>query len=485
MLVKIYGCAPEGRHSPGVSLGAKKERFETADMDLTMNNKFCDLKALTNEATVEAWFVAPLLDDLGFDASDLKLKTSLREFKVGKGSKSALYKPDYVIQVDGIPTVVVDAKSPNEQIGDYGYQCSSYCLEINKGFDYHPVKFYLLTNGIKTALYQWDKASPLVELDFLDFVGGNAKFGELVALVGKPSLTKLAKSARTTIDNSPFKFAKIGLEDLGNRFQRIHQYIWSKEKKSPSAAFEELIKVVVVKLQKDKLLHRDGPNPKPAYKDVVFSIHWITGQTENDSPINDPLFRNLVQTLEADILQGKKKRFFDEHENINLSRDTIRWIVKELEHVDLVAMEDDVHGRMFETFLDATIRGRELGQFFTPRDVVDLMVGLADIKVSKTGVSTVLDACCGSGGFLIASMDRMHRILHSMVGLTDQERRRISLKIINEALFGIDAGSDPAIHRIARMNMYLHGDGGSHIYHADSLDKRVGQVGRRTNDNEY
>jgi type I restriction enzyme M protein len=148
-------------------------------------------------------------------------------------------------------------------------------------------------------------------------------------------------------------------------------------------------------------------------------------------------------------------------------------------------MEDDVHGRMFETFLDATIRGRELGQFFTPRDVVDLMVGLADIKVSKTGVSTVLDACCGSGGFLIASMDRMHRILHSMVGLTDQERRRISLKIINEALFGIDAGSDPAIHRIARMNMYLHGDGGSHIYHADSLDKRVGQVGRRTNDNEY
>lgn len=253
-------------------------------LDSPMKNKFCDLKALTNEASVEAWFVTPLLDDLGFDASDLKLKTSLREFKVGKGSKSALYKPDYVIQVDGIPTVVVDAKSPTEQIGDYGYQCSSYCLEINKGFDYHPVRYYILTNGIKTALYQWDKASPLIEMDFLDFVGGNAKFGELRALVGKPSLTKLAKSARTTIDNSPFEFTKIGLADLSSKFQRIHQYIWSKEKKSPSAAFEELIKVVFVKLQKDKLLHKDGPNPKPAYKDVVFSTHWITGQTENDTP---------------------------------------------------------------------------------------------------------------------------------------------------------------------------------------------------------
>lgn len=31
--------------------------------------------------------------------------------------------------------------------------------------------------------------------------------------------------------------------------------------------------------------------------------------------------------------------------------------------------------------------------------------------------------------------------------------------------------------KIARMNMYLHGDGGSNIYYADSLDKRVGKVG--------
>ena len=42
---------------------------------------------------------------------------------------------------------------------------------------------------------------------------------------------------------------------------------------------------------------------------------------------------------------------------------------------------------------------------------------------------------------------------------------------------GIDAGSEPPLHRIARMNMYLHGDGGSRIYFADSLDKNMGQVG--------
>jgi type I restriction enzyme M protein len=50
-------------------------------------------------------------------------------------------------------------------------------------------------------------------------------------------------------------------------------------------------------------------------------------------------------------------------------------------------------------------------------------------------------------------------------------------KIKNSSLYGVDAGSDPAIHRIARMNMYLHGDGGSHIFHADFIDKGIGAVG--------
>ena len=63
----------------------------------------------------------------------------------------------------------------------------------------------------------------------------------------------------------------------------MHDYIWSKEKKSPSAAFEELMKVVFVKIQKDKDLYKSGSKPTPKYKDVVFSTHWISGQTENES----------------------------------------------------------------------------------------------------------------------------------------------------------------------------------------------------------
>src|SRR5437868_13770135 len=107
---------------------------------------FCALSDLTNEASVESWFLDPLLKKLGFTASDIKLKTSLKEFKVGSGSRSELFKPDYLIMVDGVPAFVVEAKATTETVSDYTYQCSSYCLELNKQFDYNPCHFYLISN---------------------------------------------------------------------------------------------------------------------------------------------------------------------------------------------------------------------------------------------------------------------------------------------------------------------------------------------------
>lgn len=449
-----------------------------------MKNKFCDMGVLANEAAVETWFVVPLLDDLGYVPGNIRLKTSLQEIKVGKGSKSALYRPDYMLLVSGVPSLVIDAKSPLENVLKFEQQCSSYCLEINKAFEYNPVEFYMLTNGARTLVYKWDSANPVSDCTFEDFVSGNPAFSKLTSLISRKSLETSVTERRTKADNSRFSFGPVTLSDLSARFQKIHQFIWTREKMSPSAAFEELIKVLFVKLQKDRELRAKlGKAPEPKLKDVVFSIHWITGQTENENPINDPLFRNLVRSLEMDIQAGSKKRFFDLEEQINLSPETLKFIVKELQHVDLISMEEDVHGRMFETFLDATVRGRDLGQFFTPRDIVNLMVELADLKITKMSASTVLDACCGSGGFLIASMARLTTLADKMVGLSKKERSNLIAVINNESLFGIDAGSDPAIHRIARMNMYLHGDGGSHIYHADSLDKGIASVGRDSIEN--
>lgn len=445
----------------------------------TISNKFCELKTLKNEASVEACFVNALISDLGYKGDDIAYKTSVSELAVGKGSKKVLYKPDYVLRIDGIPAIVVDAKAPSEKLDEWELQCSSYCLEINKFYDYNPVQYFVLTNGISLSLYRWDSKAALLTLAFENFKDDDPTYKELLQKLSRKTIKKEANKLREDIDNEPFRFEAISHSELNNRFQKLHKFIWKAEKKSPSAAFVELMKIVFVKIKKDRQIHESlGSNPKPKYRDVIFSSHWISSQTEQESPINDPLFKNLVNDLEAEIAKRKKKRIFDHGEQINLSSETIKKVVKEIENIDLIAMEEDIHGRMFESFLDATIRGKDIGQFFTPRDIVDLMVSLSDIKVTKQYIDSVLDACCGSAGFLISALGSMLRKVDSLKGLTNKEKDELTNKILNRSIYGIDAGSDPAMYKIARMNMYLHGDGGSNIYYADSLDKGIGKIGR-------
>lgn len=443
-----------------------------------MNDDFADLADMRNEAGVEAHFMLPLLKQLGYYPSDMMLKEAISALPVGQGRRKVIYRPDAILLSDGIPAVVVDAKGPGESLQDWESQCASYCLEINKLYDYNPVQFFVLTNAAKTQIYRWDRSNAFLTVSYAEIKQNSQSFDELSEYISKSSVRQEAVRLKDEIDQADFRFETVGLGELNDLFKKLHDLIWRVEKKSPSSAFTELMKIVFVKISKDRELHEKlGDNPKPRYKDVVFSSHWLSAQSESSHPLNDPLFKNLLGSLEAGIASGRKKRFFDKSEEINVSPDTILRIVKELEHIDFYSMEEDIHGRLFESFLDATVRGKDIGQFFTPRDIVDLMVDLGQPVVTRKHVDSVLDACCGSGGFLIASMRKMLKDVSSLTGLSSQEKSDVSIRVREESLFGIDAGSDPAMYRIARMNMYLHGDGGSKIYFADSLDKNLGSVG--------
>lgn len=171
-----------------------------------------------------------------------------------------------------------------------------------------------------------------------------------------------------------------------------------------------------------------------------------------------------------------EKAYFEPNEEIKLKATTVKEVVRHLEHHDLYGIDEDLNGRLFETFLSSTMRGPELGQFFTPRSVVDFMTELADPRVSLEHTDSVIDLCCGTGGFLIEAMAKMAEKVNKpplVSVLGGSEKERILREIRDENLLGIDAGKDPPVARIARINMYLHGDGGSHIYFADALDKMI------------
>jgi type I restriction enzyme M protein len=134
-----------------------------------------------------------------------------------------------------------------------------------------------------------------------------------------------------------------------------------------------------------------------------------------------------------------------------------------LEIYSLRKTREDVLGVAFETFLRGMMTGKELGEFFTPREVVEFMVKLVDPQIGET----ILDPACGTGGFLIWSFFHVLDKIRKNVG-NEEERKKLEEKLVEECLWGIDI--DSYLERLCKINLKIHGDGYKHIYRANSLD---------------
>ena len=435
-----------------------------------MRNLFCNSEDLHNEADVEALFVEPLIQHLGFPHNHIRRKAAIERLPIPRGSKVVHYAPDYVL-LDSIgrPVVVVDAKSPNEDPSDYRYQVSGYALLINQRYDDNPIRYCVVSNAFKTELLQWDKGKPELVLRFNNFDAGDSQFANFRANVSYQVFNQeqAVRSVRP-------QYRRPTIAEIVLAFEKSHEIIRNREKYGPTKAFYELTKLLFVKLRQDQGIHdtiRKGHTPQS--NQFYFTIEWIENQP-TVNPVNNPLFRDIQTRLEAEILRGSKKRIFQEGEAIELRPQTVLEVVRLIESYDLHGIDEDLNGRMFETFLNATVRGKELGQFFTPRSVVKYMTKSARLRIRHKQVPRVLDGCCGSGGFLIEALAELQYAIRQSKQLTNTEMEQLLTHLQTDSLYGIEANDE--IGRIARLNMYLHGDGGSRIYIADSLNKEMDEA---------
>lgn len=452
------------------------------------SNKFCSAEDLSNESSVEQKFVVRLLEDLGYEDKEIKTKESISALMVGKARKKELYKPDFVVYGNNKPRWIVDAKSKGEDPDRYVDQGAGYCLALNQKFENeNPVHYFMLTNGFLTRVYRWDHEQPNMSLRFADFVDGNTKYESLRELLGvKAARAGWAEKERPVA--ATHTLARPTMEQVKKTFARCHRIIWKAEKVSPQAAFVRFAKILFVKLWEDRRVRNNAEwltaigrgDPLPA-EAIRFSTRWIEEQVSNtENPVDRILFHDLVESLEQEIQAKRRKRIFEPDARLDVAPGTVRRVVKELEHQYLFGIDEDLNGRMFEAFLVATMRGQELGQYFTPRSIVKLMTRLGKPLVSPSKIERVLDGCCGTGGFLIEVLTEMRRQVYENGSLTNAKRTELLNEVANEAIFGIDAGQDPPLVKIARINMYLHGDGGSRVYMADGLRKTLAPSGTDT-----
>lgn len=115
---------------------------------------------------------------------------------------------------------------------------------------------------------------------------------------------------------------------------------------------------------------------------------------------------------------------------------------------------EDVMGIFFNEF--NRYRGKsESGQVFTPEHITDFMYRILDVNKDDR----VLDATCGSGGFLVKAMA-------NMIQEAGGDRTDKAELIKKEQLFGIE--NDREIYALACANMLLHKDGKTKLEHLDA-----------------
>ncbi|MGQ0742050.1 MAG: HsdM family class I SAM-dependent methyltransferase, partial [Alphaproteobacteria bacterium] len=155
---------------------------------------------------------------------------------------------------------------------------------------------------------------------------------------------------------------------------------------------------------------------------------------------------------------------------------TFRYIVTQLAQVSFYDSSLDSKGAAFEYFVRATLKGKKLGQYFTPRPVVRLMsvlVGRDKICNSVRGSTVptkVLDPACGTGGFLVYLMqDALTRADTDFRKgkLTKKVYDDIAKRLMRDTFYGADANEGVAC--AAKMNMIIAGDGHTNIQPENSL----------------
>ena len=152
---------------------------------------------------------------------------------------------------------------------------------------------------------------------------------------------------------------------------------------------------------------------------------------------------DLARSLRVEEANDKLR-----HKAIRIAR------ILERLNVTVLTAEHDYLGQLYETFFRYT-GGNTIGQYFTPRHITRMMADVCEV----TKDDVVLDPACGTGGFLVACMDRILNEYHVS--------RAQMVTIVKKNLIGFE--DEPVTAALCVVNMILRGDGSTGVHKDDAF----------------
>lgn len=455
--------------------------FEVQEKD---GKIYCPLKKAwhvsTPEERVRQYYIAILANKYGYSLEQMEQELKVNNSKRGQGKARAdivIWKSEQDKKDKKAAFIVVECKAENVKVRVEDYY---------QGFNYASwahAEFFVTTNEKETKYFNVDPAYLPQKLD------------EVVAI---PTAKDVDDAAR--IEQLKDQTKLFTRDKFTKTLRACHNIIRNNDKLSPEAAFDEISKLLFMKIR----FERDNKGMK------VFTKQEYLDAAQNHEKNVRPglkgtdlyalsymqfLFRTTKEFFKDD-------RLFDDKDEINIRENSFIQILEKLETFNLSDTQDDVKGIAFEEFLGTTFRG-ELGQFFTPRTIVDFMTEILDPQEGEV----ICDPTCGSGGFLIKafeyvrekieadirskkdslrlsiegndydalpedkqvkishSIDKMQAALNTELDTGIEGSRMYQLS--RNCIYGTDA--NPRMARTSKMNMIMHGDGHGGVHHHDGL----------------
>ena len=235
----------------------------------------------------------------------------------------------------------------------------------------------------------------------------------------------------------------VGKGELTRVLGKCHDTLWQGGKLAPTDAFDELSKILFIKI-------RDEKRPRDPGDPYDFQIKT----RETPKSVADRI---------KELYQKAKERDPEVFtEDVMVDDSPLFSVINHLQGINLNQTDLDVKGVAFERFLGSYFRG-DMGQYFTPRELVEFIIKM----IQPDHEQRILDPACGSGGFLLYAMEHIQRQASRYYEEGTPDHKTHWHDFAEKRLFGIEVND--AIARVAKTNMILHDDGHSNVIGNDAL----------------
>ncbi len=245
---------------------------------------------------------------------------------------------------------------------------------------------------------------------------------------------------------------------LSGEIDRIPQLAWLMFLK----AFDDLE-------QKREIQEPDfRPAIEPPYRWRDWAGDPVGGRTGEEllSFVNGKLLRHLrsLRGTGAHDPRDVLAQVFKETQNRMLSGYLLRDVVSKVNEINFTS-SDDIHtmAHLYESMLrEMRDAAGDSGEFYTPRPVIRFMVEQVAPRLGER----VLDPACGTGGFLVETVEHLRPRLRTVEELRDLEQN----------LLGIE--KKPLPYLLGMMNLLLHGVPQPNIVRGNALAQPLAEIKR-------